>query len=167
MKQFSIVLAMLMITCAVVCADEEQDAAAIRKRIDSYVAAYNLGDAAVLAAHWSETAVYVNRVSGENLQGREAIQKMFERVFADDVREHLGVSVTSIRFITPDVAVEEGIARIMSLDEPPTESTYTAIHVKQKDQWFLDSVRETTLPGAPSHHNQLEELSWLVGEWVV
>lgn len=165
MKQFSILLTVLMISC-VVYADEAQDAAAIRTRVDSYVEAYNKGDAKTLAEHWSAKAVYVNRASGENVQGREAIQNMFERVFADDVREHLSVSVTSIRFITPDVAFEEGVARVVSPDEAPSESTYVAIHVKKNDQWFLDSVRETTLPGAPSHHNQLEELSWLNGEWV-
>lgn len=165
MKQFSIVVTILM-TCGVVHADEKQDAAAIRKRVDSYVAAFNKGDAKALSAHWSEKAVYVNHVSGEKAQGREAIQEMFEEQFVGDLRMHLGVSVTSIRFVTPEVAVEEGLARIVSPDEPPSESTYTAIHVKEKNQWFLDSVRETTLPGAPSYHNQVEELSWLIGEWV-
>jgi len=165
MKRLSIVLTILM-TCGVVFADEKKDAVAIRKRVESYVKVYNKGDAKALAEFWSDKAVYVNRASGEKIQGREAIQKMFEEQFADDVREHLGVSVTSIRFITSEVAVEEGVARIVSPDEPPSESTYTAIHVKQKNQWYLDSVRESTLPAAPSHHNQLAQLSWMIGEWV-
>ncbi len=161
MKKLSFVLTILM-SCGVY-ADDKQDEAAIRKRVDSYVAAFNKGDAKALAAHWSEKAVYVSPSSGERVQGREAIQAMFEEQFAGGGRMHLTASATSIRFLTRDVAVEEGVARIVSPDEPPSESTYTAIHVKHKNQRYMDSVRETTLPADPTHHNQLAQLSWMIG----
>lgn len=165
MKQLSITLA-LLIFCGAASAQENRETSAIRQRVDSYVQAYNQGDAKALAAHWSAYAVYVDRESGRRYQGRDAIQKMFATVFADETRERLSVTVTSIRLVTDAVAVEDGVARVVSSNAAPSESSYTAIHVKKDGAWYLDSVRETTLPTAPSHHNQLAELSWMIGDWV-
>jgi hypothetical protein len=47
------------------------DKAAIRKAVESYVAAFNQGDAKALAAKWAPEAVYTNPLSGEQVVGRE------------------------------------------------------------------------------------------------
>ena len=53
------------------------DETAIRKAVESYVAAFNQGDAKALAAMWSREAVYTNPLSGEQVVGREAVEKQF------------------------------------------------------------------------------------------
>lgn len=157
------------IACAAAQADEEVDSAveAIRQSAQSYVAAYNRGDAAALASHWSPTAVYVRRDTGERISGREAIAAMFQESFQPSSSRQLSVTIEAIRLITPDVAVEDGIAHIATEGGESLESTYTAVHVKRDGVWLLDSVRETDVPASsPSASNELAQLEWLVGEWL-
>ncbi|MGE3778217.1 MAG: SgcJ/EcaC family oxidoreductase [Pirellulaceae bacterium] len=147
--------------------DSAKEAAAIRERADAYVAAYNRRDAAALASLWSENAVYVNRDTGERIQGRDAIAAMFRELFQAGGETGLRVSIEAIRLITPEVAIEDGRAEFTSAEGNAMASTYTAVHVKQAGTWYLDSVRETEMPApssAPS--GRLEDLGWLVGEWL-
>lgn len=51
------------------------DKAAIRKAVEAYVAAFNRADAKALTALWSPEAVYTNPLSGEQVVGREAIER--------------------------------------------------------------------------------------------
>jgi hypothetical protein len=78
----------------------------------------------------------------------------------------LEVTIRSIRFVTADVAIEEGDARVTLAGEAPAESTYMAVHVKRDGRWLLDSVRETELPARSSSYEHLKELEWLVGTWI-
>jgi len=141
------------------------DEAAIRKAVVSYVAAFQRGDARALARHWSEEGVYVSP-SGQRFRGRAAIEKEFAAYFAESTGEQIEVSKPTVRFLTPTVALEEGTARVTRAGEPPVESSYLAVHVKQGGAWKLDSVRETVIPTAPSHYEYLKELEWMIGEWV-
>jgi uncharacterized protein (TIGR02246 family) len=139
--------------------------AAIRKAAESYVQAYQKGDAKALAALWGLEAEYVNPATGKRVKGRKAIEEEFARIFAEGPAP-LEVTIRSIRFVTPEVAIEEGDARVTPPGEVPEESTYIAIHVKRDGQWLLDSVRETDLPARTTNHEHLKELEWLVGTWV-
>ena len=147
-----------------------KDEAAIRKTIDSYVAAFNAGDAAALASHWSQDGVHLDRASGQQTAGRAEIQKHFAETFSGNAGARLDVIVESIRFVTDSVAVEEGVATLIDPDGPPSDnSTYTAIHVKQRGNWMIDSVRETVMPPSepvPSNYENLRELEWMIGQWV-
>jgi uncharacterized protein (TIGR02246 family) len=148
-------------------ADEVDEANVIRQRIESYVAAYNDQQAAAVADHWSDDAVYVNRDTGERITGRPAIAAMFQKLFQSGEAAQLNVTVEAIRRITPEVAIEDGTAEMVSADGEPLHSTYTAVHVKRDGQWYLDSVRETDAPAPPpAASNELEQLSWMVGEWL-
>lgn len=137
----------------------------IRTTVDSYVAAYNRGDAKAVATHWCETADWISP-SGQRFQGRQAIQNEMQSLFAENRDVRIEVIDPSIRLISSDVAMEEGIVRVIRPAELPSDSTYLAIHVKQNGQWKLDSVRETEVPATPAASPQLEELAWLVGEWI-
>lgn len=146
--------------------DRSADEQAIRQNVARYLEAFQKRDAAALAALWAPDAVYVSSRSGERVQGREAIQQELEGVFAEDSEVAIDVSVSSIRFLTDDVAVEEGVAHVTRQDQPVSRTTYSAIHVKRDGQWLLDSIRETELPSPPSNFEYLEALDWMVGEWV-
>ena len=64
-------------------AEQASDEQAIRAAVDSYVAAYNRGDAKAVAAHWSDSAEWISP-SGERFEGREAIEKEMEALFAEN-----------------------------------------------------------------------------------
>lgn len=159
-------IAFLCGVTATFAADQAADKAAIEKAIESYTAAFNAADAKALAAHWSPEAVYINPLTGSQVEGRAAIEKEFAAILADLKDTKLAVDVGSIRFISPSVAVENGVAKLVSADGQPEESSYTAIHVKRAGKWLLDRVTEEDLPIVLSHYEQLKGLEWMIGSWV-
>lgn len=148
------------------------EAAAIRHRIDEYVAVYNQHDGQALANLWADDAVYLNRDSGESIQGRDAIAAMFDDMFQAGDADRLSVTVESIRLVTPDVAIEDGKAELAAADGKSVHSAYTAVHVKKDGAWYLTSVRETELPAAAEadaeqqQSHPLDQLAWMVGQWI-
>lgn len=145
----------------------QEDVRQIEAEVAAYVEAFNDKDAARLARHWSENGVYVRPADGKRLSGRKAIQKEFKTAFAAQPDAVLKVDVRAIRFVTADVAIEEGTAEVTpSPDSVPARTDYTAVHVQRDGQWQLDSIRETELPGSDeTPDNRLASLAWLVGEW--
>jgi uncharacterized protein (TIGR02246 family) len=169
MKRFWLMIAAAAVVYgAALAKDPEKNAdeqAAVRAAIDSYVNAFNRGDAKGVAEHWSDKGEWVSP-SGQITQGRDAIQKELTAVFALAKGLRIEVLDSSIRFVTADVAVEEGTLRVTRPAAPPKDSTYIAIQVKQEGKWKLDSVRETEIPEAPANDSPLGELDWLIGDWV-
>jgi hypothetical protein len=100
--------------------------------------------------------------SQEKVVGRDAIREDFARQFEANPSSQLQVNVTSIRLVTDDVAVEDGLATVLR-DGSAYQSTYSVVHLKQKDGWKIDSVREADVPQQSGP--QLTQLSWLVGKW--
>jgi len=140
------------------------DEAAIRGAVASYVAAYNRGDAKGVADHWSDSAEWISP-SGQRFQGRQAIEREMEFLFAETKDVKIEVIDPKVRLISPDVALEEGTVRVLRAGQPPADATYVAVHAKKNGQWKLESVRETSLPEVQPHL-RLKQLEWLVGEWI-
>src|SRR3954469_22324259 len=92
---------------------QSTDEAAIRKAAASYVEAFNKHDAKALADQWSPDAVYLNRTTGEEAIGREAIAKQFVDLFKEQPNVKLEIAVASVQFISPNVAVEQGTAKFI------------------------------------------------------
>jgi uncharacterized protein (TIGR02246 family) len=164
-----ILFACVAVICSVTIpcsADQVEDQATIEKSVKSYTAAFNAGDSKKLAAHWSIDAVYINPLTGSQVVGREAITKEFTAILAEVKGSKLTVDVESIKFISPSVAVEHGISKLISAKGEPEESSYTAIHVKRDGKWFLDRITEEEVPVVLSHYEKLKELEWLIGTWV-
>jgi uncharacterized protein (TIGR02246 family) len=147
-------------------ADQAEDEAAIRKMVESYTAAFNKRDAKAVAAHWLPEAVYFDPDTRKQIVGREAIQKHFAEEFADVKGAKLTVTVESIRFISPSVALEQGRAIVTEPGKDPSKSRYSAIHVKRDGKWLLDRVSDEDDTPPPSHYDKLKELEWMIGDWV-
>jgi len=149
-------------------ADDKGNAAeekALKKRAEDFIAAFNGGDAKALAGFWTEDGDYVDQ-AGHTLSGRKAIQQAFEQQFAAAKGAKLHIDATSLRFVKPDLAIEDGTTELdYGNDAPPTGARYTAVHVRQNGQWYLASVRDAVLV-PPSSHDFLRELDWLAGEWI-
>jgi len=153
-------------TCTL-CADQAEEEAAIRKCDDAYVEAYNNHDAKALAAMWSPEAVYVDPETGEEAIGRDEIEKAFADTFEGLQDAKLQIDVEAIKFLSPNVAVESGTARILWPNEEPDESTYSALFVKRDGKWLLDRVTEEEPPSPPpSNYDHLKDLEWMVGSWI-
>ncbi len=146
---------------------QAEDEAAIRKAVESYVAAFNQGDAKALAAMWSPDAVYSNPLSDVQVVGREAIETQFATIFAEAKGIKLEATTEAVQFVSPNVAVEQGTAKLIRPDQAPEESEYTAVYVKRDGLWLLDRVSEEDVAvPAPSPYEHLKELGWIIGRWV-
>jgi len=146
--------------------DNAEERALIEKTVASYVAAFNAGDAKTLAAHWSPEGVYTNPLTNESVTGKENILKEFNAVLAKEKKTQLKVSITSIEFISPNVALERGVAKVLRKDAEPEESVYSAVHVKREGRWLLDRISEEEVPVMHSNYEQLKGLEWMIGTWV-
>ena len=70
-----------------------------------------------------------------------------------------------IRFLTPDVAVEEGDCETASAaGAAGVKGHYSALWVHRSGRWKLDSLHESRLDASPGG-GQLAELGIFVGQW--
>jgi uncharacterized protein (TIGR02246 family) len=146
--------------------DATADEAAVHESVAAYVQAFNGRNVEALAAKWSPGAIYIDRGSGEQVVGRAAIAEQFAKLFKAQPELKLAVSVESIRFLAPSVAIEQGTARFWLPQGEPEEVEYTAVHVKHDDRWLLDRVTDAAKESAPSHYEELKSLDWMIGRWV-
>jgi uncharacterized protein (TIGR02246 family) len=173
----TVCLAFVSIAAALVCftplacfADQADDDAAIRKNAEAYVDAYNKRDAKAVAALWSPDAVYMDPSTGEAAVGREEIESAFTEILSELRDGKLEVEVESVEFVSPNVAIENGIARVVQPDAEPIETNYTAVNVKRDGKWLLDRISEEETPEPPgpppSSYEHLKDLEWMVGSWI-
>jgi uncharacterized protein (TIGR02246 family) len=147
--------------------DQAAAEAAVRKAGDAYVEAFNKHDAKAVANFWSPDAVYINQLTGEQVTGREAIAGQFTDIFKDRPDVKLDTTTASIDFVSPNVGVEHGTAKLSApKGEQPTSADYTAVYVRRDGQWLLDRVTDKSKQPHPSHYEQLKELEWMIGSWV-
>jgi uncharacterized protein (TIGR02246 family) len=168
MRSVSFLLLILAVTgtsrlCGQQPSDQSADEAAIRKMVASYVEAFNRHDAKSLADHWSPDAVYLNRRTGEEVVGRNAIAEQFSALLKEQPQLKVEVNVESIQFVSPNVAVERGKTKLLAPNAEPEEIDYTAVEVKRDGKWLLDRVTDNQ--SVPTHYEQLKALDWMVGHW--
>lgn len=134
---------------------------------EKFVHAYNSGDARSIANLFSPNAEYIDE-QGYRFHGRAAIERAFVACFSEHKGARIEVTIHSIRLVAPGAAIEEGTTLLTSdkLAGGPIETNYTATHVKTDGQWQTVSVRESSPKGRKEHKAQLQQLSWLVGDWV-
>src|SRR5262249_42112414 len=145
----------------------EEERAAIRKRIDAFSAAYNKGDLDGVMAPWTEDAEFINE-SGKAFRGKERIRLLLKKALTASAGGKQTVKVTSLRFVKPDVAIEEGEATIQGKEGADDVGKYEAVWVKLDGKWYMNRVRDlpdTTTDEQPAAIARLKPLEWLVGEW--
>ena len=141
--------------------EREADRAAIRKGMQSFVAAFEKGDAAQVATHLTAGAEMIPG-DAAGIRGREAIQKACDEHFKRYPQQKITLEPESLRFISKDTAIEEGLMRTsVEQDAPPTQR-YNLLHVREDGKWMLASIREW--PSA-DEGTELRDLEWLIGSW--
>jgi uncharacterized protein (TIGR02246 family) len=173
MKQWFLRLtAVSILACApaaqpVLAADDDdhaQDKEAIAKNAERFVEAFHKGNAKEVAEFWTKNGDYTD-ATGQHLKGREAIEQAFEKYFAEHKGLKLRINSGALSFVTPNVAIEDGVTEVFTPDgAPPSRARYTIVHVKRDGAWHLRSVRDAVFT-PPGNHARLEALAWAVGDW--
>ena len=144
--------------------ENPKEEAAILKNAEAFVEAFHKGDAKAIAAFWTPDGDYTDQ-TGRHLKGREAIEKAFAGFFAENKGLKVRIDIESLRFVTPEVALEDGVTSVIPPDGgPPSRARYTIVHVKKEGKWQLSSVRDAAY-APPSNHEHLSALEWLIGDW--
>ena len=136
----------------------------IRRTAMAFAAAFHQGDVKALAGFWTPDGDYTD-LGGRLLKGRDAIQDDFADLFSQNKGLTLRIEVGSLRFPTPDTAIEDGVTSVMSpTAATPNRARYTNFLVKRDGKWLLASVREANyIP--PNHQDHLRPREWMIGEW--
>jgi uncharacterized protein (TIGR02246 family) len=158
-------LCCLLLVASSVIADETSTVE-IETAVQSYASAFNARDARTLANHWATEGVYTNRSTGEQVVGRDAIVKQFAAMFAGKDVPTLNLASNSIEFVSPNVALERGMATITESDESVSTTNYKAVLIKDDGKWLLDRVTEENNNVQASNYEHLKDLEWIVGTWV-
>lgn len=135
------------------------DEKAVRSRSQEFLKAIGKGDPKEVASFWTQTGEYVR--GAMTIRGRTNIEKAYAEHLKTPKRAGvLVVESESIRFLSDDTAVHEGVFVIKHPN--PAETTrnhFSALFVRSGSQWQFGILRES--PEAAS----LEDLAWLVGTW--
>ena len=135
----------------------------LQKRAEAFAATFNKGDAKGLAAFFTANADLVDP-EGRHTTGRDAIEKVYRKYFADNKGAKLTIHIQSVRVPRADLALEDGLTEVVSPGGPPSAARYSVVYVKQEGEWYLESVREA-IAVPPTNADRLEDLAFLVGDW--
>jgi uncharacterized protein (TIGR02246 family) len=148
-------------------ASDAADEAAIRQGAVRFVEAYNAHDAQGISELFAQKAEFTDE-AGNLIKGRDAIQKDFAKMFEQFPKSSIKIDIDTIRVLTPNIAVEEGIVRGTPVpEEPENVSSYVAVHVKIEGRWLIASVKDFDVDDEPlTANDHLQELAFLRGEWL-
>src|SRR5947199_4099395 len=79
--------------------DNSEGEKALKARGAEFVAAFNTGDAAALAAFWTEDGDYVDQL-GRRRAGRKVIEAAFNKMFKERKGAKLRITPLGVRFLT-------------------------------------------------------------------
>ena len=154
------------VTPASTASPQADDETPIRANAAAFEEAYNNHDAKAVAALFTPEAQIIDE-GGNTAQGREAIKQVFARIFADEPKSKIEVSIESIRMIGTALAVETGSTKTTHAEgETPEHDRYTVVHVKTREGKWLMALARDSEGDKPSSHEQLMQLEWLIGDWI-
>ena len=137
---------------------------AVQKMAQAFVAAFEKGDAEAVAALWLPGGDYID-LTGRVFNGRQEIQDTFAETFAQSPGMKVRIEVASLKFLTPQSAVEHGTTSILGPDGSVlSRANYTNMLVEKDGAWHLASVREAPYV-PPSNYETLRSLEWAIGAW--
>ena len=141
-----------------------QDKEAIAKCAEAFINAFHKADAKALAAFWTSNGEFVDQ-TGKHIKGRKALEKAFTALFAENKELKVRIDSHSLKFVTPNVAIEDGTTEVFAPDgSPPTKANYTMVHVKKDGEWLIATLRNSPYT-PPSNYKHLRGLEWTIGDW--
>jgi uncharacterized protein (TIGR02246 family) len=141
------------------------DEQAIRATTKEYLVALERGDAKALAKFWVADGDIVDELGNSHAAYDLFTQET--KSAPERPRPQVKVTSSSIRFLTADVAVEDGTSEVIPPPGdtlPSAQGRFTAMWVKQEGKWRLASLREARVE-PPATAAQLADLDGMAGEW--
>ena len=146
-------------------ANDEQ---AVRKASAAHLAALNKGELDGVMAFWAPDADYIDE-AGKPTRGREALTALFKTMLGNLKGAKVSGKVYSVKFLRPDVAIEDGSLETTAKDGTRESNRYAVVWAKSGDKWLISSARDlpAEVEDVPSlAYPQLKSLEWLIGDWV-
>ncbi|HQX51107.1 MAG TPA: nuclear transport factor 2 family protein [Planctomycetaceae bacterium] len=144
---------------------ESPDIAAIRATSQTFISAFDQGDAKAIAALWTETGEYIDD-AGRSFLGRNAIEEGYAAFFLESPGVKIRINIDSLRLLSDSAAIEDGSSALEMADSSiAAMGQYTAIHVKVDGKWKMSSVRDSSIE-PPLAQRNLADLDWLIGTWI-
>ena len=157
-------LALLLSAAAAHGADDDQ-AEIVRKRALHLVEIFNAAKADEVTAMFLPNGELITE-AGTVFQGPGEIKDVLEKFFAQFPGAKLALDIESIRLVGP-IAIDEGTRTMSTADGTvKAQFRYIAVWAKTDSDWQLASFRDFADDPAPTPHDQLQSLAWLVGEWI-
>jgi ketosteroid isomerase-like protein len=142
------------------------DEAAIRAAAGEYAAAVRRGDRDAIKRMWTADGDYID-ASGRQFKVHNLVEQKLAESPADSTSAAPSVPASSLRFITVDVAIEDGASELgATRDGDELTGRFTAVWVQRNGRWLLSSLREWVTSSSSSTNARLEPLAWLLGEWI-
>lgn len=148
-------------------ADNPDDAAiaAVRKTAEQVVATFNAGKSDELSGMFLPKGELIDEL-GTVYQGPAEIKGLLDAFYKEFPGAKLATNVESIRLVGP-VAIDEGTRTMTTADGAvKSQFRYIAVWAKTDKGWQLASFRDFADDPAPTAHDNLQPLAWLVGDWV-
>jgi uncharacterized protein (TIGR02246 family) len=141
--------------------------AAINKAFAAYNAAYAKADFDVVLGMWTADAEFIDE-DGKFYRGRDALAPLFRKTLPSFKGYKITGKLTSVRLVTPDVALVDGEQTFLPPQGESDVSRFTSVWVKVDGQWRIRSARDLTPEpaGETVAARRLRDLDWLVGDWV-
>ncbi|MFM7206280.1 MAG: DUF4440 domain-containing protein [Planctomycetaceae bacterium] len=131
----------------------------LKKASAAYAAAFNARDYAALADQWTAKAELLE--GGTRLAGRDTIVDSIKLWRERCPEASMAIEIRGIDLVAEPIARVSGVMRFTKKPgDKPTESTFTALRVKEGSAWRLAESRVT-----PAHAAALDDLEWILGTW--
>lgn len=145
-------------------AEEEKG---VRRCCELRTKAFNSGQAKDFAARFTDNAELVDE-NGTVYKGRADLEKLFSEFFQKFPGAKLSVKVDAIRFVGPNLAIEESTHTVQSKEgDAEARHRYICVLSRQGNDWQICSAREYPADeGTFTPHDRLQALAWMVGDWV-
>lgn len=169
MRLLRLCLVIVLTACSMAFAatqgEQDQAETAIKKTIQSYVEAFNRGDAGALVAHWTQDGDYVT-ATGEVFTGQDKLKEAFEAFFKEKEGITIEVEPLALYFEGSNKVIEEGLATTTMSGEEPETTRYVTAYVKKNGEWKIAAVKEIFPLGSSANHEKLKPLEWMIGDWI-
>lgn len=146
-------------------AADDAAVAAVRKNAEQLATAFNAGKADAVVAVFLPSGELIDE-AGTIYQGSQEIKALLTAFFGRFPGAKLSLDIESIRLVGP-IAIEEGTRRMTTADGAvKAQFRYIAVWAKAGDDWRLASFRDFNDDPAPTAHDKLQSIDWLLGDWI-
>lgn len=142
----------------------ERETDAVRAASKEFQQCVRRADADALRKLCTTDGQYID-ATGQVTKAGEMINRFAALPPSNDNAPEQAASEQTLRFLTPDVAMESKVDNTNAADGGLLNRRLTAIWVKREGKWLLDSLHEHVGEATPFNEH-LKALDWLLGEWV-